>query len=468
MTGPATYTASYTSAKNSYTITWLNDDGSPIDTTTVEYGAVPTHADAVKAADAEYTYTFAGWAPAPAAVTGAAEYTATFTGTKNKYAVTWENWDGTELAVDMVEYGTLPVFDGTPQRPSDDQHHYAFAGWTPELAAVDGPATYRATYEEAAAAYKITFLNDDDSLLEEIMVDYGTLPVYPNADPEKAATAEFTYTFAGWSPELEEVTGVATYRAVYTSVKNKYTITWKNDLGGIIDTTEVEYGELPTHADAAKAQTDEYTYAFEGWTPEPSAVIGEAEYTAVFTATKRKYTVTWKNIDGTVLGTDQVEYGETPVYGGATPTIAPDETCHYTFAAWSPTVVSVVGNAVYSATYADEAHTGGTATCAAAATCEICGASYGATASHTLVYVDEQPATQEAAGVVAHYECSVCGAAFSDAEGTHTLSAADLVIPRLAQGDPTNYGERIRFSDWLLRFLRWLVSKLVGLIPKKA
>ena len=468
MRGDVTYTATYDSTRRSYTITWLNDDGSPIDTTTVEYGAVPTHADAVKAADAEYTYTFAGWAPAPAAVTGAAEYTATFTGTKNKYAVTWENWDGTELAVDMVEYGTLPVFDGTPQRPSDDQHHYAFAGWTPELAAVDGPATYRATYEEAAAAYKITFLNDDDSLLEEIMVDYGTLPVYPNADPEKAATAEFTYTFAGWSPELEEVTGVATYRAVYTSVKNKYTITWKNDLGGIIDTTEVEYGELPTHADAAKAQTDEYTYAFEGWTPEPSAVIGEAEYTAVFTATKRKYTVTWKNIDGTVLGTDQVEYGETPVYGGATPTIAPDETCHYTFAAWSPTVVSVVGNAVYSATYADEAHTGGTATCAAAATCEICGASYGATASHTLVYVDEQPATQEAAGVVAHYECSVCGAAFSDAEGTHTLSAADLVIPRLAQGDPTNYGERIRFSDWLLRFLRWLVSKLVGLIPKKA
>ena len=468
MRGDVTYTATYTSAKNSYTITWLNDDGSPIDTTTVEYGAVPTHADAVKAADAEYTYTFAGWDPAPAAVTGAAEYTATFTGTKNKYAVTWENWDGTELAVDMVEYGTLPVFDGTPQRPSDDQHHYAFAGWTPELAAVDGPATYRATYEEAAAAYKITFLNDDDSLLEEIMVDYGTLPVYPNADPEKAATAEFTYTFAGWSPELEEVTGVATYRAVYTSVKNKYTITWKNDLGGIIDTTELEYGELPTHADAAKAQTDEYTYAFDGWTPEPSAVIGEAEYTAVFTATKRKYTVTWKNIDGTVLGSDQVEYGETPVYGGATPTIAPDETCHYTFAAWSPTVVSVVGNAVYSATYADEAHTGGTATCAAAATCEICGASYGATASHTLVYVDEQPATQEAAGVVAHYECSVCGAAFSDAEGTHTMSAADLVIPRLAQGDPTNYGERIRFSDWLLRFLRWLVSKLVGLIPKKA
>ena len=401
-------------------------------------------------------------------MTGAAEYTATFTGTKNKYAVTWENWDGTELAVDMVEYGTLPVYDGTPQRPSDDQHHYAFAGWTPEVAAVDGAATYRATYEEAAAAYKITFLNDDDSLLAEVMTEYGTLPVYPNADPVKAADAEYTYTFAGWTPALQEVSGVATYKAFYSSEKNKYTITWKNDDGSLIGTTSVEYGTVPTHADAVKTANDEYTYVFAGWTPEPVAVIGEAEYVASFTATKRSYTVTWKNIDGTVLGTDQVEYGETPVYGGATPAIEADETYHYVFADWSPAIAPVEGDAVYSATYGQESHAGGTATCTAAAVCEVCGASYGATASHTLVYVDEQPVTQEAAGVVAHYECSVCGAAFSDAEGTHTLSAADLVIPRLAQGDPTNYGERIRFSDWLLRFLRWLVSKLVGLIPKKA
>ena len=67
---PISYKATYTETKNSYTITWKNDDGSVIDTTTVEYGVVPTHADATKATTAEYTYTFAGWTPEIVAVTG--------------------------------------------------------------------------------------------------------------------------------------------------------------------------------------------------------------------------------------------------------------------------------------------------------------------------------------------------------------------------------------------------------------
>ena len=53
-----------------YTITWCNEDNSVIDTTTVEYGLVPTHAAPEKAATAEYTYTFAGWTPEVVAVTG--------------------------------------------------------------------------------------------------------------------------------------------------------------------------------------------------------------------------------------------------------------------------------------------------------------------------------------------------------------------------------------------------------------
>jgi hypothetical protein len=43
-TADAIYTAQFTSNTRSYTITWLNDDDSLIDTTTVEYGVVPTHA----------------------------------------------------------------------------------------------------------------------------------------------------------------------------------------------------------------------------------------------------------------------------------------------------------------------------------------------------------------------------------------------------------------------------------------
>ena len=64
---------------NTYTITWLNDDGSIIDTTTVERGVVPTHAAPTKAATAGFTYTFAGWTPEIAAAIADATYTATYT-----------------------------------------------------------------------------------------------------------------------------------------------------------------------------------------------------------------------------------------------------------------------------------------------------------------------------------------------------------------------------------------------------
>ena len=61
-----------------------------------------------------------------------------------------------------------------------------------------------------------------------------------------------------------------------------YTVTWKNDNGEVIDTTEVEEGTVPTHANPVKADNAYYTYTFTGWTPEVVAVTGDAEYTATF------------------------------------------------------------------------------------------------------------------------------------------------------------------------------------------
>ncbi|MBO7505142.1 hypothetical protein J6T66_03205 [bacterium] len=72
---------------DSYIITWKNDDGSTIDTTTVNYGATPTHTNPTKAATQQYTYTFAGWSPAITNVTADATYTATYTPNIRSYDV---------------------------------------------------------------------------------------------------------------------------------------------------------------------------------------------------------------------------------------------------------------------------------------------------------------------------------------------------------------------------------------------
>ncbi len=51
--------------------------------------------------------------------------------------------------------------------------------------------------------------------------------------------------------------------------------------------------------------------------------------------------------------------------------------------------------------------------------------------THTLTFVPEVPATEQAEGTKAHYTCSGCDKLFSDADGEVEVTAADLVIPKL-------------------------------------
>ena len=70
-----------TVVSNTFTVIWLADDGTTeIDTTQVEWGETPTHADAEKSdATGKYEYRFAAWTPAPGPVTEATNFVASFT-----------------------------------------------------------------------------------------------------------------------------------------------------------------------------------------------------------------------------------------------------------------------------------------------------------------------------------------------------------------------------------------------------
>jgi len=67
-----------------------------------------------------------------------------------------------------------------------------------------------------------------------------------------------------------------------------------------------------------------------------------------------KYTVTWKNWDGTELYVDtQAAEGGIPAYVGPTPTKPATQTVRYEFAGWTPSVVAVTGNTTYTATFTE-------------------------------------------------------------------------------------------------------------------
>jgi hypothetical protein len=350
VTANITYTATFTAVKKTYTITWKNEDGSIISQETLAYGAMPMHADITKESTAEYTYTFAGWTPGIGIVTSDAEYTATFTQTKNSYLITFRNEDGTVLSSDTYEYGTMPTIPTAPTKPADGANTYTFAGWDKEIAPVTEATTYTATYNATKNSYTVTWLNSDNSPLAQTTVAYGETPVYTGEMPSRPTTAQYTYTFVGWSPEVTIVTGEATYTATYDSVVNSYTVTWLNEDGSVIASETLEYGATPAHVDIIKESTAEWTYTFAGWTPQVEAVTGNAEYTATFTATKNKYLVTFKDEDGTTLKSEELEYGVIPV-APEDPTKGNTAEYSYTFSGWDKEVVSVTEAATYTATY---------------------------------------------------------------------------------------------------------------------
>ena len=343
-----------------FSVLFLDDDGTTVlkAATAYDYGTpaadIEKPADPTKTATNQYTYSFSGWEPEVAAVTGNATYTATYTSTINEYTIKFVNCDGTELESRSVAYNEVPVYSGeTPTKVADAQFTYTFAGWSPEISSVNGNATYTATYTSAVNNYTVRFVNDDGTDLQSSLVAYGDMPSYTSQAPTKAADAQYTYTFAGWSPEITSVTGDVTYTAYYSSTVNKYTVTFVDENGAELESGEVPYGTTPQYTGAlpTKAATAQYTYTFDGWTPEFTAVTGDATYTATYTSAVINYMVKFVNDDGTELQSGLVAYGETPVYSGETPTKATDTQYTYTFSGWSSTIVEVTGDATYTATY---------------------------------------------------------------------------------------------------------------------
>jgi hypothetical protein len=196
-------------------------------------------------------------------------------------------------------------------------------------------------------------VNEDGTELQSGEVDYGEMPAYTGETPTKAATAQYTYTFAGWTPEIAEVSGEATYTATFTPVLRSYTIKFVNEDGTELQSGEVDYGEMPAYTGETptKAATAQYTYTFAGWTPEIAEVSGEATYTATFTPVLRSYTIKFVNEDGTELQSGEVDYGETPVYEGETPTKTAGVHTTYRFIGWDPEIAPVTGETTYTAVF---------------------------------------------------------------------------------------------------------------------
>lgn len=233
----------------SHTVTWKSQDGNTTLETdnNVEYNTKPSfdQADPTKADDAQYTYTFVGWA--------------------------------TEANREI----------GTPEA---------------NLPAVTADVTYYAAFSKTPRTYTVTWMPQDgqgNAYETDTSVAYNARPSYDGAEPTKAADAEHTYTFVGWATtpnqtsgsavvDLPNVTADVTYYAAFSATKQTYTIRFETEAGGTLTGT-TECTGLSHGADfpAAPTTTSNVGYYFDGWykdntkvTSFPTTVTENATYTA--------------------------------------------------------------------------------------------------------------------------------------------------------------------------------------------
>lgn len=283
-----------------YMVLWKNYDGIllEIDENVLE-GTVPTYdgPTPVKQSDEQHEYIFDGWTKTVEPASGDTEYFAKFKEETRKYTITWKNYDGAVLGTDQVPYGIVPTYSGdTPTKAQTTERTYTFEKWSPELKEAKGDITYTAQFKDEARKYQITWKNDDGTVIKTDEVPYGTKPVYEGDEPLKESTPQLTYKFKEWSPSISVVSGDAEYVATFESETRKYTITWKNYDGTILEVdTDAKYGELPKYDGATpkrnKGQGFEYT--FSGWTPSILYVSGDAEYVAKYSTTPSFCFDTW-------------------------------------------------------------------------------------------------------------------------------------------------------------------------------
>ncbi|MBO7502188.1 MAG: hypothetical protein J6T32_03105, partial [Paludibacteraceae bacterium] len=224
-TTSALYTANF--AINTYTITASPNNtnyGTVTGGGTYNYGA-----SATLKATPKTGYHFVQWNDGVTTatrtisnITANATYTATFA--INTYTITFKNEDGTTLKTQTVNHGVTPTAPSTPTQSATAQYTYTFKAWSPTIAAATKDQTYTATYTATVRSYTIRFMNGNTPLQTNTL-KYGATPNYTGSTPTKASTAQYSYTFNGWSPAIYAVNKAQDYVAQFTSTTRSYKIT---------------------------------------------------------------------------------------------------------------------------------------------------------------------------------------------------------------------------------------------------
>ncbi|MDE6632045.1 MAG: InlB B-repeat-containing protein, partial [Muribaculaceae bacterium] len=288
---------------NSYYLTFMVDD-KELEKDTVSYGAsiiAPSIAD-------KEGYTFSGWDKKIPATMPAENLVFSGKYDVNTYKVVYKLDGEVAFEAEAAFGASVPTFT------APDKSGFAFEGWSQS----DIPAVMPARDLEFNGSYIVNEFELTYKIGEEIIssnkVIFGTEITAPEAPAKEG------YTFTGWNKDLKVMPNEdVVVEGAYKINTYKITYTVENEDFG---TQEYEYGAPVT----ALAEPTQEGHTFSGWGDVP-ATMPAHDLTFGGTFAENFYRVTFR-IDGTVLFTDDVEYG--------TPVTAPEAPAKegYTFNGW--------------------------------------------------------------------------------------------------------------------------------------
>ena len=199
--------------KETYTITFMNANGTILSRQEWEYGEIPSISDPTLASNDKYRYEFKGWAPEIKEVTSDAIYVAQY---KEIKLFDVDVYDGTRL-IDSFKHDyketEIDFHEDRYNREDTDKYTYTFTGYEEEITPVDGDKIYHTTYEEKLKTYVVNYYDEDSDLIKSETLEYGSMPVFPVEELELSENERLSSIVDNYNEPIHYVTGSVNYYA---------------------------------------------------------------------------------------------------------------------------------------------------------------------------------------------------------------------------------------------------------------
>lgn len=344
-----------------YIVNYKDWDGSILYTLRLAEGANainPIEAGFINApsrkSDENYSYEFIGWSNIPTNVTRHYIVTAQYS---TKVAINFAV-DGEIIHSDYVIYGSNaedPVANGTieaPTKEGTDDLHYVFDGWDGSLLNITLPKTVNAVF---ANVYPVRYYTTESSTtphyvqwIKEGLDAYDPIEAGECEIPPDIVTPnEKKLVFSKWYPP-GNVTGIMGVYAMYDTYwaarfwndNTLYLVEWVLNGGNAIEPKDC----FEDYANPTRESSAQYDYSFSNWTGDFEALSEARDYYAEYYSTIRKYNVYFYNDTELLQTVENVQYGSSATYTGATPTkLGVDNPEEYVFKGWLPTPTNITG-----------------------------------------------------------------------------------------------------------------------------